>query len=937
MRASTVHTLRPREVYSAHDTSPEGLSSGEVEGRLSLYGLNALPEPLEPPLWRKLLVHVAHPMALLLWGAGLLALLIGHPTLPWAIWFVVLINAGFSFWQEHRAQQAVAALANLLPSDSRVVRDGEEVRVPVDQIVPGDVLVLAQGDNIAADARVVEQYGLRVNQAALTGEAMAAIKTEQASLRDGLTELEQPNLVFAGSSVVSGTGRAVVFATGAFTQFGRIARLTQAVEEMPSSLQQEITRLTRTISIIALGVGLVVFGVSIADIGIAHTEAFLLAIGIIGAMVPEGLRPTLTLSLAIAVQRLARREVLVKKLAIMETLGRVSVVCTDKSGTLTHNQMTVRELWVAGRRLRVSGAGFMLDGTFTPVTDGMPLESDLKAALTTAMLCNNARLLPPTATRPQWSALGDQTEAALRVCALKANLNEQTLNATYPRIHELPFDAVRKRMSTVHLNGRGEVAFVKGAPKEILARCSHMLIDGEVRPLDAPSVAQIMAANDDFARQALRVLALARRELPPREGRYTPESVEHDLTFLGLAAMMDPPRKEVTAAMRTFREANIRVVMITGDYGLTAESMARRLGMLRTESPRILTGAELDTMTDAELRGALADEVIFARAAPEHKLRVVAAFQGQGDVVAVIGDGVNDAPALRKANIGVAMGRTGTDVAREAADIILTNDNFAALANAIGEGRAIFENIRKFVTYILASNVPEIMPFVLTALLQVPLALTVIQILVIDLGTDLLPALALGAERPEPDVMARIPRASPRRLVDRGLIVRSLWLGGIETALCYIAFGAVYFAAGYLVVPGLARPNWLVLPGGLADSADQVYVLATTVFFAGVVMAQVGNAFTCRRETPGVRYLGWFSNTFLLAGIAFEILLALALIYVRPLAGLFGHVPLPPGAWLGLVTFGPVLYVLDRLRKGLAPRLSFFRRQMHSIKGGASA
>ena len=530
--------------------------------------------------------------------------------------------------------------------------------------------------------------------------------------------------------------------------------------------------------------------------------------------------------------------------------------------------------------------------------------------------------------------LGDQTEAALRVCALKADLNEQALNSAYPRIHELPFDAARKRMSTIHLNGRSEVAFVKGAPKEILARCGRVLIDGEVHPLDAHMSAQIMAANDHFAREAMRVLALARRELPPRKGPYTPESVERDLTFLGLAAMTDPPRKEVAAAMETFREAGIRVVMITGDYGLTAESMARRLGMPRTKRPRILTGADLDTMSDTELCNALSDEVIFARVAPEHKLRVVAAFQSRGDVVAVIGDGVNDAPALRKANIGVAMGRAGTDVAREAADIILTNDNFAALAGAIGEGRAIFENIRKFVTYILASNVPEIMPFVLAALLHIPLALTVAQILAIDLGTDLLPALALGTERPEPDVMTRVLRVPSRRLVDRGLIIRSLWLGGIETLLCYIAFGVVYLAAGYLAVPGLPRPDWLILPVGLADSADQVYVLATTVFFAGVVMAQVGNAFTCRRETPGVHYLGWFSNIFLLAGIVFEILLALALIYVRPLAALFGHVPLPPATWLGLVTFGPVLYVLDQLRKSVAFHRS--RTRVYSVKGETS-
>ncbi len=933
MRSSAIHALRTSEVYAALTTSPEGLSPSEVEARLRLYGPNKLPEPPQPPLWRRVLGHATHPMALLLWGAGLLALLAGHPTLPWAIWFVVALNTTFSFWQEHQAQQAVVALSLLLPSYSRVVRGGQEALIPVSEIVPGDVLVLAQGDHIPADARVVEQYGLRTNQAALTGEAMAATKTEEASLREGLTELERPNLVFAGSSVVSGTARAVVFATGQTTQFGRIARLSQAVEEAPSLLQREVIRLTRILSIMAVGSGLVVFGVGTVDIGISHPEAFFLAIGIIVAMMPEGLRPTLTLTLAIAVQRLARRGVLVKKLATMETLGRVSVICTDKSGTLTHNQMTVRELWVAGHWLRVSGEGYQPTGTFASVTNGMPLEEDLRATLTAAMLCNDARLLPPSDTRTQWTSLGDQTEAALRVCALKGGLNENALNQTYPRIHELPFEATRKRMSTIHLNGSSEIAFVKGAPKEVLAQCSHVLIDGEVRPLDEQTVAQILAANDHYARRALRVLALARRELPPREGPYTPERVERDLTFLGLAAMMDPPRPEVAAAMRTFQKADIRVVMITGDYGLTAESMARRVGMLRTERPRILTGADLEAMTDAELQDSLAGEVIFARVAPEHKLRVVAALQSRGDVVAVIGDGVNDAPALRRADVGVAMGRSGTDVAREVADIILTNDNFAALVSAIEEGRTIFENIRKFITYILASNIPEILPFVLTALFDLPLALTVVQILAIDLGTDLLPSLALGAERPEPDVMARTPRSRLHHLVDGRLVTRALWLGGIETGLCYIGFLAVYLTTGYGAVLGLPKPDWLPVFDHLVDSASQVYVLATTVFFAGVVMAQVGNAFACRREMPGVHALGWFSNGFLLAGIVFEILLALALIYLHPLAILFGHTALPLASWIGLAAYGPVLYGLDWLRKNLAIRQS----QGHPLraKGGA--
>jgi magnesium-transporting ATPase (P-type) len=543
--------------------------------------------------------------------------------------------------------------------------------------------------------------------------------------------------------------------------------------------------------------------------------------------------------------------------------------------------------------------------------------------LLAALLCNNARLNPPSPERPQWTSLGDQTEAALRVLALKGRLNEQQVSLTYPRIHELPFDARRKRMSTIHRNERGEVAYVKGAPKEILQLCSHILVGGTLCPLDDATRAEIMRVNDEYARSALRVLALAYRHLPPRAGPYRPQNVEKDLVFLGLAGMMDPPRPEVAAAVRTCREAGIRIVMITGDYGLTAESLARRVGLLTSPNPRILTGAELDELSDQELQAILPEEVIFARMAPKHKLRLVAAFQARGDVVAVSGDGVNDAPALRKADVGIAMGISGTDVARQAADVILTDDNFGAIVQAIAEGRAVYDNLRKFITYIFASNVPELMPFIVTGLFSLPLALTVAQVLAIDLGTDVLPALALGMEKPEPKVMQRPPRARAQPLLDRGLLLRAfLWLGMIETILCYLGFLFVYYLAGDTTfLPVLPRPDWLPPAEALLPSMTFVYPLATTVFHAGVVMAQVGNVFTCRTETERVYHLGWFSNRFLWLAVAVEVVLILSFVYVPPLATAFGHVPLPPFYWLGLVLFAPVLYGLDRIRKSIARRV----------------
>ncbi len=655
------------------------------------------------------------------------------------------------------------------------------------------------------------------------------------------------------------------------------------------------------------------------------------------ATIPEGLPATVTLSLAAAVQRLAQKGVLVKKLAILETLEHVSVICTDKSGTLTQNQMTVRQIWVSGKPFVITGAGYDPKGEFVPKPGTEATERDLRALLTAALMCNNSRLNPPTIEQPQWTVLGDQTEAALRVVAMKGGLEQEPVNKLLPRIHEIPFDARRKRMSTVHqvsrqeeafpeVQARQQLAFVKGAPREVLQLCTFIRLHGEVVPLDDNWRAHILSANDDYARNALRVLALAYQELPPRVGSYSTERVETNLVFLGLMAMMDPPRPEVTEAVNTCRKAGVRMVMITGDYGLTAESLARRIGMLTTTSPLILTGAEFEELNDIEIQGLLEKEVIFARMAPEHKLRLVAAFQSRGDVVAVTGDGVNDAPALRKADVGVAMGLVGTDVAKEAADIILTNDNFSTIARAIEEGRTVYDNLRKFTTYIFSSNVPEILPFILTALLSpavMPLALGVRQILAIDLGTDLFPALALGSEKPEPDVMQRPPRSKTQPLVDGRLLRRAfLWLGLLEAVLCFAAFFFISNALDLALLQPLHDQVFSRIPHELQDQ------LASTVFYAGVVMAQVGNAFACRTERNRGRYLGWLSNPTLLRGIAIDLVILLGLIYVKPLAELFGNVPIPPIVWLGLAVFPVFIYGMDWLFKMLVRARERFRHQV---------
>ena len=917
MPSSPLYSLRRSEVFEALETSPAGLSAVEVSQRVGFYGANILEEAQALPAWRRLLNYMIHPMALLLWVAGLAAMLVGRIELGVIIWMVVLINANFSYWRENRAVKAVAVLKDLLPVYTRVIREGKEMKIPASGIVPGDLLSLAEGDNVPADARLVEAYGLRTNNSTLTGETLPAARNHDASLRTDVSELEQPNLVFAGTSVVSGTGKAVVYATGMQTQFGCIANLTQAIRESPSLLQLQMEKISRYFSIAAIGLALMVFAVAILDVGFVPHEAFLLAIGILVAVIPEGLAPTVTLTLAMAVQRLAQKGVLVKRLSVVETLGLTSVICTDKSGTLTQNQMTVVRLWVAGVRLDVSGVGYDPEGGIAPAGPRKKgvMPADLEELCKAAILCNNARLSPPTLEQPRWSCVGDQTEAALRVLAMKGGLQEQELALTYPRVHELPFDARRKRMATIHTWQGGRLAFVKGAPREVLQLCTSIQKDGETVPLDEQTRADILAANDDFARSALRVLALARRQLPERSGAYSPETVEQELTFLGLAGMMDPPRPEVAQAMQVFRSAGIRMVMVTGDYGLTAESVARRVGMLSSSSPRILTGAEMEGMSVEELQALLDEEVLYSRMAPEHKLRLVEAFQAHGEVVAVVGDGVNDTPALRKSDVGIAMGITGTDVAKEAADVILVEDHFGSVVDAIQEGRAVYDNLRKFITYMLASNVPEVLPFILTDLLHVPLALTVVQILAIDMGTDLLPSLALGIERPEPTVMHRPPRLRSQPLVDGKLLLRSMaWLGGIETLLCYLGFFLTYHLAGYSIIIGV--------PATIAAAPKSVYLLATTVFFAGLVVSQVGNVFACRSETNGTRRLGVFSNPYLLIGIVCEAALIVITIYIPAVATRFDHLPLPLIYWVGLSLFAPTLYALEKGRKFLVHRLA---------------
>jgi P-type Ca2+ transporter type 2C len=915
--ATALEAIHASGVYAALRTRPEGLTRNEAVERLEHFGPNTIAEIRGKSLLIKFLANFIHLMAILLWIAGVVALIARMPQLAISIWTVNIINGAFSFWQEYKAERATEAMRRMLPRYARLLRDGELQQIQTQELVPGDVVLLAEGDRISADARLVEVAELRVDESTLTGESLHVRKTSEALTGKSLARIEIANIVFAGTNVVSGTAKAVIVATGMETEFGKIAGFTQNLGDELSPLQKEMHRVTKLVTVIAVSVGFVFFLLAKTLAGVELAESFIFGMGMVVAFVPEGLLPTVTLSLAMGVQRMVRRNALIKRLSSVETLGSTTVICTDKTGTLTQNEMTVREVWSAGKSLTVTGTGYSPEGQI--LQGGQPLaapeESDLRKLLVSAGLCNNARLLPPADERPRWTIIGDPTEGALRVLARKAGLDLDVEELKTPRLRELPFESRRKRMSTIHRAGDlPRVIHVKGAPREVLGLCTRVLMNGSEQGLGEPLRDQIMQANDAYARSGLRVLAVARRsfvpESPARAGaglsEVAPEAIERDLSFLGLVAMMDPPRPEVSAAVEKCRRAGIRIIMITGDYGLTAESIARRIGIIRGEHPMVVSGADLDAMTDETLIQTLQGEVIFARTPPENKMRIVSALQQMGHVVAVTGDGVNDAPALKKADIGIAMGISGTDVAKEASDMILTDDNFASIVNAIEEGRAVYANIKKFTTYIFTSNTPEAVPFILFALsgARIPLALNVMHVLAIDLGTDLVPALGLGAEHPEPGLMDKPPRSLQEHVITPSLLVRAyLFLGPLQSLAAMASFYFQYWTHGYW-------GQWLNLP-----SSGPLYESATAMALACVVTTQIGNLFTQRTERTSVFRIGLFSNRLLWVGISSELVIIFLIVYAPPLQKVIGTHAFSLENWLFLFAWAPLLLIADECRK----------------------
>jgi P-type Ca2+ transporter type 2C len=928
-------SLTREQLLELLQTGDDGLTTEEARRRLEQFGPNEIREIKGRPLIFKFLENFYHLFAIMLWIAGILAFVGQLPELGWAIFAVIFINAFFSFWQEFKAEKATEALKKLIPHKAKVIRDSKTQEILAAELVPGDLIVLEEGDNISADARLIEEFELRANMATLNGESEPVRKTAGSHEAENLTPIEMPNLIFAGTSVAYGGGKAIVYATGMNTQFGKIAELTQSVEAELSPLQKEMEKVTQLVAIIATSVGVAFFLMGYFFGGLGLIPGFVFAVGIIVALVPEGLLPTVTLSLAMGVQRMAGRHALIKKLSSVETLGCTTVICTDKTGTLTKNEMTVRDIWVNGEHIEVSGSGYAPSGDF--LRNGKELTTAqrdaLQILLRSAALCNNARLIEPGDDDASWTILGDPTEASLLVAAKKAGFDFEGELRASRRVYELPFDSVRKRMTTIHLHKFGRIGYVKGAPKEVLELCTRVAtVDGDTAITDGERAA-IIEQNDEFARNGLRVLAMASRPISKGGNEYSPAATEKDLVFVGLMAMMDPPRDEVSQAVEECATAGIDIIMITGDYGLTAESIARRIGIVRGDNARIVTGNDLNDLTDEALAEILAAKnVLFARVSPEHKMRIAIVLKSMGHVVAMTGDGVNDAPALKVADIGVAMGIAGTDVAKEAADMILTDDNFASIVHAIEEGRAVYDNIRRFVAYIFTSNIPELVPFVLFVLFKVPLALTVMQILAIDLGTDMLPALALGTEAPEPGIMNRPPRSQNERMLGPGLLIRSqLFLGVIQAAACMLAFYFLYWSYGWR--PGMNMFEF----GAIAVGGSTVYILATTMTHGAVVTTQIGNGFAQRTNVQSIFKVGFFSNKYMLWGIGAELIIFSMLVYIPALAKVFHHGPINVMNWGFLLLLAPTLLIADELRKLVVRRRLARHPQTGNVSDSALA
>jgi Ca2+-transporting ATPase len=853
----------------------QGLTPAEAAARLARHGPNEIVGREGEPLWRKLLAQFQDFLVIILLAAGAVSFVIGERTDATLIFLIVILNAVLGVIQEGRAERALLALKQLAAPQARVVRGGRVEEIPARDIVPGDLVLLEAGSIVPCDLRLTHTASLKVEEAALTGESVPVEKDAGAVLAPQAPLAERSNMAYMGTTVVYGRGEGVACATGMETEMGRIASLLAGAPEELTPLQEKLNALGKTLGAITLAICALVFlaGFLRAERTSAYLlEMFLVAVSLAVAAIPEGLPAVVTIVLALGMQRMVERNAIVKKLHAVETLGSTTVICTDKTGTLTQNRMAAVRLWCGGASYTVSGSAYGREGRISRgEEEAYPAEDpDLARALLIAALCNDARVEEEADGSTRLA--GDPTEGALLGLAAKGGFFPAQLTQTHPRVAEVPFDSRRKLMSTIHSTPEGGyVVLTKGAPDVVLGRARQILVNGREEPLTPARRQEILAENAALAGQALRVLALAYRRLPQLPPATDLGSVEEDLTFVALAGLKDPLREEARPAVERCRNAGIRTVMITGDHPDTAAAIGRELGLVEDGETGVLSGAQLDELGPVELRKRVRTVNVYARVAPEHKSAIVRALKEQGEVVAVTGDGVNDAPALKTADIGVAMGITGTDVAKGAADMILTDDNFASIVAAVEEGRVIYSNIRKFVYFLLSCNVGEVLIVFLAELLGLPLPLLPVQLLWLNLLTDAFPALALGVEKAEPGIMDQPPRSPEEPILDRnmtlGIAVQSLALTGA-------VLGVFVLALGRYEVTG-----------------------ARTLAFTTLVLAELFRAYTSRSERIPLLALGPFGNRSLVLGTGISFALFLTTIYLPALQPIFKTIPLTWAEW----------------------------------------
>lgn len=889
---------KPQEIAEELKVSlSAGLSNEEAKNRLDQYGPNEMKEEEGKSLLSKIIAQFSDFLILILMSAALISVFVGETKDAIVIMSIVVVNAMLGLYQEGKAEKALESLKKMASPTAKVIRGGKTQEISASDLVPGDLVVLETGDIIPADLRLVESSNLKVEEASLTGESVPSEKRSTMELTDETPLGDRRNMAYMSTIVTYGRGNGLVVETGASTEIGKIATMIQSIDEESTPLQKKLNHLGKVLGITVILVCIAVFGIGMIQ-GRDLLEMFMIAISLAVAAIPEGLPAIVTIVLAIGMNKMVERNAIVKKLLAVETLGATSVICTDKTGTLTQNEMTVVKLYTNDRVVDVEGRGYEPEGKFLVDSNEIKVEElkGLNLLLTISALVNDAKLEEKD---DQFKILGDPTEGALLTLSEKGGIRSKTINGKYPRVKEIPFDSDRKMMTTFHeMAGKDEiVSFTKGAPDIIIDRCDKILLDGDVVKLTDEVRQKVLDQNTAFSRDALRVLALAFREYQRVPEDPTSEDHEKDMIFVGLTGMIDPPRPEAREAIAKCKNAGINTIMITGDYRETAFAIAKDLGLADREDQAIM-GSKIDSISDEELREVVKETKVFARVSPEHKVRIVTALRANGDIAAMTGDGVNDAMAIKKADIGIAMGITGTDVAKNTADMILTDDNFASIVAAVEEGRIIFSNIKKFVYFLLSCNIGEILLVFVSILLNLPVPLLAIQLLWLNLVTDSFPALALGVEKGEPDIMDRPPRDPNEAILDKRMLL------------------GVSFQS--LAVAGASLAAYLI---SLDVYGVENIVEVRTITFTTLILSELLRAYSSRSQNYTLFRIGLFSNKKMLLATAGAFLLLMAVLYLPFMNNIFYTFPLNGGDWKIVLSFAFIPLVVGELSKIVFPMI----------------